>query len=154
MTDPPTERFLSEGSHWPGSQTTVGEHMTAGVITFLPTTTLKEAAKLMNEKAFYGVPVADEGKLLGILSRGDIIKALAEAPFREDPKDSLVPRLEGIESMQVQNAMTPSPVTISPDATMLDASKVMFEKRWALCPGPDPAQTSCGLTALSAPNAG
>ena len=43
MTDPPTERF-SGGRNWPGSQTTVGEHMTAGGITFLPTTTLKEAA--------------------------------------------------------------------------------------------------------------
>ena len=153
MAEPPTERFLSEGSHWPGSQTTVGEHMTAGVVTFLPTTTLKEAAMLMNEKAFYGVPVAEEGKLLGVLSRGDIIKALAEAPFREDPTDEmcaaddepclqvLQTRLEGIESMPVQNAMNPFAVTISPDATMLDASKLMFEKRCAHCPCPPPSPT-------------
>jgi len=57
--------------------TPVGEIMKRDVITVLPGTPVEEAAKIMVEHNINMLPVVQEGKLIGILTRGDIIKALA-----------------------------------------------------------------------------
>lgn len=51
--------------------------MKRDVITVLPGTPIEEAAKVMVEHNINMLPVVQEGKLIGILTRGDIIKALA-----------------------------------------------------------------------------
>lgn len=61
--------------------TTVSEIMKRDVITVSPTASVEEAARLMVEHNINMLPVVHEGKLIGILTRGDIIKALA---FQEE----------------------------------------------------------------------
>jgi len=51
------------------------------VVTVSPSATVEEAARLMIEHNINMLPVVQEGKLVGILTRGDIIKALA---FQEE----------------------------------------------------------------------
>jgi len=51
--------------------------MKTQVISLPPTATIKEAAELMLEKNIGRVPVVDkEGKIMGIIDREDIVKAL------------------------------------------------------------------------------
>ncbi|PSB04727.1 CBS domain-containing protein [Merismopedia glauca] len=57
---------------------TVGEVMTAKVISIEPGKLLSEAAKLMHEKHIHRLPVVDEAKqVIGIVTRSDILRAMA-----------------------------------------------------------------------------
>ncbi len=58
--------------------TQVGKIMAKEVVSVPPSLSIEEAAKLMLEHNINMLPVVQEGRLLGILTRGDIIKALAE----------------------------------------------------------------------------
>ena len=54
---------------------TVGEIMTRDVITGVPEDELASVANLMTEKRIRHVPVVHKGKLVGIVSIGDVVKA-------------------------------------------------------------------------------
>jgi CBS domain-containing protein len=57
---------------------TVGEVMSKNPITISPDKPLREAAKIMNDRNVHRLPVLDsEGQVIGILTRGDIIRAMA-----------------------------------------------------------------------------
>lgn len=55
---------------------TAEEIMSSPVKTILPTTSVKQAAGIMLRYGHTGLPVAEEGKLLGIISRRDVDKAM------------------------------------------------------------------------------
>ena len=57
---------------------TVEEIMTKNPLTTRSQEQLSATAKLMNERSIHRLPVVDEnGKVIGILTRGDIIRAMA-----------------------------------------------------------------------------
>jgi CBS domain-containing protein len=57
---------------------TVGEVMTKKPITAQPDQSLRDAARIMHEKHVRRLPVVDSnGQIVGILSHGDIIRAMA-----------------------------------------------------------------------------
>jgi CBS domain-containing protein len=57
---------------------TVGEVMTTNPITTKADKSVKEAAQTLHEKKINRLPVLDtQGKVIGILTRGDIIRAMA-----------------------------------------------------------------------------
>lgn len=57
---------------------TIEELMTKRVISVTPDTPIEEIAKVLAKKKIKRVPVIDEkGKLVGIVSRADIVKAFA-----------------------------------------------------------------------------
>ena len=59
--------------------TTAGELMSSEVVTVSPTTTVRDAAGLMYKRRLNPLPVVDEqGRLIGIVSRSDIIRLLTE----------------------------------------------------------------------------
>lgn len=60
----------------PGAKT-VEELMTKQVVSITPDTPLDEIANLLAKKKIKRVPVIAEGKLMGIVSRADIVKAYA-----------------------------------------------------------------------------
>jgi len=60
-----------------GSKTTlVREIMTARVVFVEPEQTIQNCMALMTEKNFRHLPVMDEGKLVGVLSMTDLVRAL------------------------------------------------------------------------------
>ena len=61
---------------------TVGEVMTRSLIAVSPDFPIESAALILDQHRIRRVPVVADGQLLGILSRGDLIKALAKAPPR------------------------------------------------------------------------
>jgi CBS domain-containing protein len=57
---------------------TVGQVMSKNPITVSPDKLLRDAARLMHDKSIHRLPVLDsEGQVIGILTRGDIIRAMA-----------------------------------------------------------------------------
>lgn len=59
---------------------TVGEVMTSQTHTCLPTTSLPQAAKLLNDRRVQRLFVVDDqGRMVGVLTRGDVVRALADA---------------------------------------------------------------------------
>lgn len=57
---------------------TVGEVMSSNPISIAPDKPLKEAAQIMNEKEVRRLPVVDDaGQVIGILTRGDILRSMA-----------------------------------------------------------------------------
>ena len=52
----------------------VAEHMTADVVTCKRSTTVEDVMQLMTEGRFRHVPVCEEGKLVGLVSIGDVVK--------------------------------------------------------------------------------
>jgi len=61
----------------------VGDVMTREVITVTEATGLDEIADLMETRRIKRVPVVRDGKVVGIVSRANLVRALAAAPVRQ-----------------------------------------------------------------------
>jgi len=57
-------------------KTEVWEAMTEKVVTIAPETTLNKAAEIMVKNKIKRLPVVENGKLVGIITRGDLIEAI------------------------------------------------------------------------------
>ena len=62
------DKFLDE--------TRVGQVMTRNPYTVTPTMSLKDAAKVLIDQKFGALPVIEAGKLVGIITETDLLKAL------------------------------------------------------------------------------
>ena len=108
----------------------VRDIMTTDPVKVTGSTRLKEAARLMVRHRVSGLPVVDDvGKLIGILSEGDFIRREAG---RDRPQGvSLLDAVFGEGELQpvgaecVAEIMTRSVVTITPEATVGEAARVM-----------------------------
>lgn len=85
--------------------------MTHEVLTISPDTTILEAGQMMVDRTIRRLPVVENGKLVGIVTYGDVRGARAAATAGLD-----IWELSYILSrMTVREIMTPNPITISPD---------------------------------------
>ncbi len=83
-----------ESYHAP-EEVTVSEVMTRDVVTVHPDTDMYEAIGIMYEHKFGALPVVDdEGKVVGILTRTDLIALLFEMMQPEEPRAEV----EGLRS--------------------------------------------------------
>ena len=71
--------------------TTAAEIMTAPAITIAPSATIEELAELMVERRKNPIPVVENGKLVGIISRSDIVQLMARefSPHSDDTGDEV-----------------------------------------------------------------
>jgi CBS domain-containing protein len=58
--------------------TPVGEIMTAPPVTVAPTDTVRHCMQIMTENRFRHLPVVESGRVTGILSIGDLVRAVIE----------------------------------------------------------------------------
>lgn len=67
-----------------GDSHTVEEIMTYNVVTVTPHTSLRDAARCLRQQRFGALPVVENGKLVGIITRSDVLDAmLAEEMEKE-----------------------------------------------------------------------
>src|SRR5215213_845117 len=110
-----------------------------------PESTIEEAIKLFAEARISGAPVVSDGRLLGIITEGDLIFQDAEikSPGFLDILGGIVPlgdteeyRREALKSagVTVGEVMTSDPVTVAPEATLSEAATVMAEQRKKILP--------------------
>jgi CBS domain-containing protein len=113
--------------------------------TLRPDETVEGTIKLFAESGISGAPVVDGGRLVGIVTEGDLIfrDADIKAPGFLDILGGLIPlgswdeyRTEALKSagVTVDEVMTRELITISPDASLAEASTIMAEKRVKILP--------------------
>ena len=113
--------------------------MTKEVVTVYPETEIVQAANLMLEKHLSGLPVVDrEGHLKGIICQSDLMAQQRKIPL---PSffillDSTIPltssqqienEIKKMAAITVSEAMTPDPLTVSPDAGLEDIATLMVK---------------------------
>ena len=120
----------------------VRDWMTTDVITITPDMTLPEAHQLMTNEEIRRLPVVDKaGHLVGIVSIGDVRSA------EPSPATSLsIWELNYLLStLTIGKIMTPSPYTITPEATLAEAARMMLEHRVSGLPVVDEAYHVIGI---------
>jgi CBS domain-containing protein len=91
----------------------IAELMTTDVVTVAPEDTLGEAAAKMTEKGIGAVVVSDFGRMIGILSERDIMRAVAD-------------RIHSSEA-RVREWMTADPITATTETSVEEAGRTMLE---------------------------
>lgn len=61
----------------------IADHMRTEVITVTPVEDVEKCALIMTENSINRLPVVEAGRLVGIVTRGDILKALAQCCFNQ-----------------------------------------------------------------------
>jgi CBS domain-containing protein len=65
------------------ADTPVGQIMSSPVVTVLPTDTAQTCMSLMTERKIRHLPVLEDGQLIGMVSIGDLVKAVIEDQQQE-----------------------------------------------------------------------
>ncbi len=103
----------------------VRDWMTPNPIAIDPNTTLPEAHKLMKECHIRRLPVVDRGKVVGILTLGDV----REASPSDASSLSIFELNYLLSKLTVENIMTRDPITIAPTATIREAAQLMLDHK-------------------------
>lgn len=117
----------------------VGEAMTAEVRSVEPDTPLKDVARLLTDEAISGVPVVDNGTLVGVVSEADFLTIEAQGTPKPKPKrgalwwawaarDADEPA-ERFHAVTAGQAMSAPPITISSDRPLSEAAGLMVQRR-------------------------
>lgn len=111
----------------------VRDVMSIDPLTASPEQSLKDAARVMVESRVSGLPVIDEGRLVGIITEGDFLRAEAdkERTYRPSLLEALLghDRVEDVAARTVGEVMTRSLITVTPDELLGDAARMMATQR-------------------------
>jgi CBS domain-containing protein len=126
---------------------TAKDIMTADLLTVTPATTLTQFARILTEDNISGCPVVTvDGRLVGIASKTDLLARLLEGrhDFASSPdfrgllglgEEGLVAGRGTAEESEeevfgtVEDIMQQNPVTVLPDASILDIARALAENR-------------------------
>jgi CBS domain-containing protein len=99
--------------------------MSERLVTITPQTTLPEAQRLMFAHKIRRLPVVKSDKLVGIVTLGDI----REAKPSDATTLSIYELNYLLDQLAAKDFMTPNPITITPDATIGEAARLMMEHK-------------------------
>lgn len=91
---------------------------------------LSLANDIMNIGEIRHLPVVKKGRLIGIVSQRDILKASLSTIFKykEEERDTF------LSSVVISEIMTREVVTVAPDATMAEAAELMADHKLGCLP--------------------
>jgi CBS domain-containing protein len=125
--------------------TRVRDIMNSPAIVVTPDTCVPAASALMKERGIRHLPVVENGRLVGIVSRGDLREASISASANADTYEFnfLLSRLT------VGRLMTRKVFTITADALVVDAAEMMTEHKIAGLPVVDQDGSVIGIVTES-----
>lgn len=100
--------------------TTIGEVMRTDIVTAAPEDTLGETAEKMVDRGVGAAAVRDFGRLIGIITERDLMKAMAGRVHTSEAR--------------VREWMTPDPITATPDMDVEEAAQIMVENNFRHLP--------------------
>jgi CBS domain-containing protein len=103
----------------------VADWMSTPPVLVRSSTSLAEAQRIMEHLHVRRLPVVEHGRLIGIVSWGDLRAAQPSAATTL----SVYEWRALLERATVAECMNRDPVTIAPDATLLDAARLMLERK-------------------------
>ena len=107
--------------------------MTEDVLTVAPEDTLGEVATKMVERGVGSVVVADFGRLIGVLTERDIMKAVAARTHSSDAR--------------VREWMTADPITATADTDVEEAARTMLDNGFRHLPVVD-GERAVGIVSI------
>ncbi|RME42856.1 MAG: CBS domain-containing protein [Chloroflexi bacterium] len=108
----------------------VRDVMTPDPVTIGPNHSIGTALARMRRGGFRRLPVVEDGKLIGIITDRDLRLAM-NSPYvlREGWYDSYL-----MEHIEVRSCMTPNPVTLTPDHSLVEAVRIMEAQKFGGIP--------------------
>lgn len=134
--------------------------MTADPVTVGPELTVTEAAHLMTERRVGALPVVQGGKMVGLVTEGDLImqdarvhfptylSLLGGYVFAPGANERFESSLRKAVAATVADVMTREPITITADASVTDVATLMVERDIARVPVMD-GDTVIGIVTKS-----
>jgi CBS domain-containing protein len=120
--------------------------MKTELLSVTPETHVTEAAKILLEKHINGLPVVEaEGRLVGIICQSDLVAQQMKMPVPSlfNLLDGLIPigspanlekEVRKIAAIKVSDAMSPNPVTVSPETSLEEVATLMVSKNFHSLP--------------------
>jgi len=103
----------------------VGEQMSSPPIVVSPTTPVAEAMKLIRERHIRRLPVLDDGRLVGIVSERDLLRALPSPATILSVWE--VPAL--LERLRVGEVMTHNAIVVHENTPIQEAAQLMVDRK-------------------------
>jgi CBS domain-containing protein len=113
--------------------------MTAEPVCVSPSTTIRQLARVLEDNEVSGAPVVDrDGRLVGVVSRADLIRRCTEGSDEVPPAylfEVLFEEAEEDDSVMpealvcVEDFMSTKPLTVEPGASVSSVARLMFENR-------------------------
>ena len=125
---------------------TAKDIMTTDVFFATPEMEIVQAAKVMLDKGINGMPVIDaDEKLVGILCQSDLVAQQKKLPiptlftfldgiFQLTSGPQMEKQVKKIAALCVGDAMTPDPITVSPDTGIETVAALMVDNRFHTIP--------------------
>jgi CBS domain-containing protein len=121
--------------------TSVAEWMTTPVITVEPNTPLKTAHELMKQYAIRRLPVVRNGRLVGIVTIGDVREA--------EPSDATSLSIWELnylwDQLTVEQIMSHKVITVKAEDSILEAARLMLEHKISGLPVVNAQGTIAGI---------
>lgn len=122
---------------------TVADIMERDPVTVMPEDEVEKVIRLLADNELPGVPVVNEGgRCVGIVTEADLVLSEEESDLHLphyvnlmggvvflEPLKRFEDRLRKAFASQVEDMMTPDPVTIGPDAPVEEAARTISERR-------------------------
>ncbi|MET3910175.1 putative transcriptional regulator [Bradyrhizobium sp. S3.3.6] len=102
---------------------TVDGYMTRDVRMVKRDLDLLELSEMFEQDDFNSYPVEDDGQVVGIITKFDILKCFAFAPSQ------MLPRYHDLMSRKVGDVMAPEFIYVSPDTRLTRVLQIMVEHR-------------------------
>jgi len=108
---------------------TVRQFMTPDPITLEPEASLMRALELMRRRSIRRVPLVRDGVFMGLLVEGDLKRAEPSMLTNSQEEFTRV-----MEETPISRIMIKNPVTIHPDAPLLEAAETLFTTKYGALP--------------------
>lgn len=119
----------------------VGELMRRHFVTLAPGDRLDLADDVMKLGRIRHMPVLDGDRLVGVVSQRDLLAASLSKALDFEVKERRV----FLKSVAVSEAMTPDPVTISPESSAGEAARLLVRRKIGCLPVVDAKGVMVGL---------
>ena len=127
------------GSMYRFLECTADQYMTRAVITVTREVTLRELEGLFEKHDFNSFPVLEEGKMLGIVTKFDFLKAFAFTTHQ------MVPHYEDLMKRPVSEMMTERVVPVEPVTPLTRVLELMVALKARSFPVVGPARQLVGI---------
>ena len=118
---------------------TASQYMTAAVKTVTRQTTMRELEALFERHDFNGFPVLEEGKMLGIVTKFDFLRAFAFTTGQ------VVPHYDELMNRTVTEVMTEAVVDVGPATPLTRVLQLMVNLKARSLPVISPDQQLVGM---------
>lgn len=108
----------------------VRDYMVTDLVTLTPDDSMETAVMLERQRHIRHIPIVERGALVGIVTDRDLKRAMPSPLAGADQQTYE----EVSATTRVSRIMTRSPMTISPDAPLSDAVRILCDKKFGALP--------------------